>query len=313
MTDIDQAQQQNEPMTMSDAEWAQHQREAMGEDYPGDAEMQRERDEFMREFEAHNAAQEHAQAAEAPPAAAEGAAAGAQTAEQSGKAPEWNAREWLNETFKDDPTFKDLSAEDMAKLEALANEKHAEITAEVREWAEEKVPEWTQELKDGVEEGLANSPALQSFTETHLADGEFSEADKAALKDIAENMTPQEAAGVARPVVEAVHEIHGEVLDGVEVIVEHAVEDIEEIVAARAEMPGGDGAAVQSLQQKLDEAPEQIDHAFQFEREQADYEWGKVEDRLELVEAGTDPKDLPPDTDTYQEDPNADQYESADA
>jgi hypothetical protein len=323
MTETDPNAGEDARPTMTDEEFFEARRETMGKDYPGDEAMR----QFDREADAawqaelqrdaadaqSPTAEASPPAAEASPAAGEGASAGAQAAEQSVQAPEWNAGDWLRETFKDDPAFKDLSAEDMAKLEALANEKHQEIAGEVQEWASEKSAEWTQELKTGLEEGLSATPELQSFAETRLADGDFSEEDKAALKEIAEQLSPQEAAGVVRPVVEAVHEIHGELIDGVEVIVEHAVEDVQEIVAARAEMPGGDGAEVQSLQQKLEDAPEQIDHAFQFEREQADYEWGKVEDRLELVEAGTDPKDLPPDTDTYQVDDNADQYENAEA
>jgi len=255
-----------------------------------------------------------APAAEATdPAAPEAASAMTQTAEQSARPPEWNAGDWLRDTFKDDPTFQDLSPEDFARLEALANEKHEELAGEVQEWANEKASEWTREIKDGIDEGLASTPELQSFGETRLADGEFSDADKAALREIAEGMTPAEGAGVVRPIAEAVHEIEGELIDGMEMIVGHAVEDVQDVIEARAEMPGGDGPEVQAMLQTLEEAPPQIEEAFAFEREHADYQWGKVEDRLELIEAGTDPADLPPDTDTYQVDENADQYETADA
>ena len=283
---------QSEPETISDEEWAQMQREAMGENYPGDAEMQREREEFEREFEERNAAE--AQAEAAAPAAPE--------------AREWNAGDWLRETFKDDPNFDQLSEADFARLEAMANEKHGELEGEIKDWAAEKGPEWARELTDGINEGMASNPKLQEFMETRLADGDFSDEDKAALKEIGEDMSPAEAAGVIRPIAEAGHEIHGELIDGVEMIVDNAIEDIDEIVDARAEMPGGDSPEIQAMQEKLDQAPEQVHDALDWEREQADYQWGKVEDRLELVEAGVDPQDLPPDTDTYQVDPNTQEY-----
>lgn len=275
-------QDQGEPITVSDAEWAQLQRDATTEPSA-----------------TPDAPAVPAQAEAAAPAHAD--------------APEWNARDWLAETFKDDPAFKDLTPEEYSRLEALANERHEEFAGEVQEWAQEKGTEWGQEMKAGLEEGMGSNPELQQFMETRLADGEFSDADKAELQGIAKDLTPQEAAGVVKPIVEAVHEIHGEIIDGVEVIVDHAIEDINEIVEARAEMTGGDNEQVQTMLTQLEEAPGQVHDALNWEREQADREWGKVEDRIELIEAGTDPKDLPADTDTYQVDDNADQYETADA
>ncbi len=291
-------QQDRQVETVTDEQWAQMQRDAMGENYPGDAEMQRERAEFQQEFEARNAAPEApAQDAPAP-------------AEPATEAKEWNAREWLNEAFKDDPSFKDLSAEDMSRLEAMANEKHAEFAGEVQEWAAEKGAEWSAEMKDAVRDGMNSSDKLEGFFESRLADGEFSEADQAALKEAAEGMTPAEGAGIARPIVEELREINGELIDGVEMIVDHAIDDVHDIVEARAEMPGGDSEQVQKMLHDLEEAPDKVHDALNWEREQADIQFDKIDDRLELIEAGTDPSDLPPDTDTYQVDDNADQYET---
>ncbi len=298
-------QQERQVETVTDEQWAQMQREAMGEKYPGDAEMAREREAFQAEFEAHQADQ-GAPAQEAPAHQAPAAEAHAAPAETR----EWNAREWLNEAFKDDPGFKDLSADDMSRLEALANEKHAELAGEVQAWANEKSAEWAGGLRDSLREGLDSSAKLEGFFDRHLADGEFSDADKAALEQAAKDMTPAEGAGIVLPIVEELHEIHGDLIDGVEMIADHAIDDVQDIVEARAEMPGGDSEHVQKMLQDLEEAPERIHDALEWEREQADREFGKVEDRLELIEAGADPKDLPPDTDTYQVDDNAEQYEA---
>ena len=298
-------QQDRQVETVTDGQWAQMQREAMGEKYPGDAEMAREREAFQQEFEAHQTARE-APAQEAPAHEAPAAQAPAAPAETR----EWNAREWLNEAFKDDPTFKDLSAEDMSRLEAMANEKHAEFAGEVQDWANEKSAEWSGGLRDSLREGMDSSAKLEGFFDRHLADGEFSDADKAGLEQAAKDMTPAEGAGIALPIVEELHGIHGELIDGVGMIVDHAIDDVHDIVEARAEMPGGESEQVQKMLHDLEDAPDQIHDALEWEREQGDREFGKLEDRLELVEAGTDPKDLPADTDTYQVDDNADQYEA---
>lgn len=307
MPQTEQNQPERQIETVSDAEWAQMQRDAMGDDYPGDAEMQRQRDEFQADFEARTSEQAQAAPAEAPAAARDAAA----TAPAEAK--EWNARDWLNETFKDDPGFKDLSEADMARLETLANEKRDEFAADVQDWAQEKSGEWSTGLRDSIKDGLDASGRLEGFYESHLADGDFSDADKAALKDAAEGMTAAEGAALGRPIIAEMHEINGDFIDGVEMIADHAIDDIHEIVEARAEMPGGDGEQVQKMLHDLEEAPDKIHDALDWEREQADREFGKVEDRLELIEAGTDPNDLPPDTDTYQIDDNADHYETAEA
>ncbi len=299
-------QQGREQQTMSDEEFFAARRETMGEDYPGDDAMRQfDRDadaQWQRELEADRAAEAQAQPQQAATQEAPATA--------SAEAKEWNAREWLNETFKDDPGFKDLSPEDMSRLEAMANEKHAEFAADIQDWASEKGAEWSGEMKDAIREGLGSNPDTQNFFESRLADGDFSDADKAELEALAKDMTPQEGARVIHPIVEELHEIHGDIIDGVEMIADHAIDDVREIVDARAEMPGGDHESVQKLQQELEEAPAKIHDALDWEREQADREWGKVEDRLELIEAGVDPSDIPPDPDTYQIDDNADQYET---
>lgn len=293
--------------TMSDAEFFAARRETMGEDYPGDEAMRA----FDREADAEWRAQvEQDRAETASPAPAAQAPAEASAPAQPA---EWNAGDWLRETFKDDPAFKDLSAGDMARLEALANQKHDEFTGEIRDWAQEKGEAWSSTLKDGIRDGLDSHPELRDFFETRLADGDMSADDKAVLEGIAKDLTPAEGAAVVRPVVEALHEVEGELYDGVEMIAGHAIEDVREIVEARAEMPGGDGAQVQTMLHQLEEAPEQIHDALDWQREQADIQFEKVDDRLELIEAGTDPRDLPVDTDTYQIDDHADQYDMADA
>lgn len=278
---------QHEPITISDEEWAQMQRDAQAETPAAPAE----------------------QPSGAPAEAAPSAPA-AQTAPATAEAKEWNAREWLNEAFKDDPGFKDLSAEDMARLESLANEKREEFAGDIRDWANEKGPEWSGGMKDAIREGMDSSAKLEGFFESRLADGDFSEADQAALKEAAEGMTAAEGAGVVRPIVEEMREINGELIDGVEMIIDHAVDDVHEIVEARAEMPGGDHESVQKLLHDLEEAPDKIHDALDWEREQADIQFNKIDDRLELIEAGADPADLPPDTDTYQVDDNSDHYET---
>ena len=295
MTDArDQAPEQLD--TMTDEEFFAARREAMGEDYPGDEAMRqfdREADadfEAMREREA--AAEAQAQEAAAPK--------------------EWNAGDWLREAFKDDPGFDKLSEEDFAKLEALAEERHQELSGEIHEWATEKRDEWMGELKESVHASLESSPRLQEFFETRVADGEMSDADKAELNQIAQEMSPAEAAGVLRPIAEQGHEIIGELIDGVEMIADEAIEDIQLIVETRADMPGGDAPEVQTMLHKLEEAPAQVHDALDWEREQQDLQWEKAEDKLDLIEAGADPRSLV-DTDTYQVDPNAGSYETEEA
>lgn len=303
----DPTQQDRQVETISDAEWAQMQRDAMGDSYPGDEAMARERAEFQQEFEARTHAEVGAEATAPAQPVQEHPAAASASADHN---VDWNAREWLNEAFKDDPGFKDLSADDMARLEALATQKHEELTGEINGWATEKGAEWSSGMKDAIREGMNDSGRLEGFYERYLEDGEFSEADKAAMEKAGEGMTPAEGAALGRPIMAELHEINGEVFDGVEMIVDHAVEDIHEIVEARAEMPGGDHESVQKLLHDLEEAPDKVHDALEWEREQADIQFEKIDDRLELIEAGTDPSDLPPDTDTYQVDDNADHYES---
>ncbi len=289
--------------TITDEEFFAARREAMGEDYPGD--------EAMRQFDREADADFDKWVKEQHEGEASGSAAGAAApAEKAAAQPDWNAKDYLRELFKDDPNFDKLSEADLAKLEALAEERREELVAEVQQWGSEQAAEWKQELSDSVKQGLESDPRLQEFLDTRLADGEMSDADKAALKDIAETMSPADAAGVVRPVVEATFEIHSELIDGVEMIVDEAIEDVQAIVDARAEMPGGDSPQVVKLQEQLEQAPEQVHDALDWEREQIQYAQQKADDRLELVEAGVDPKDLPPDTDTYQEDPNATSYDT---
>jgi hypothetical protein len=319
MTDTNPSSDENAQVTISDEEFFAARRETMGEDYPGDEAMR----QFDREADADFAEwtrEQHADDAAAP-------AAAEQAAQEAASAPgdpepelaaatepkDWNAGDWLRETFKNDPGFKDLSPEDFAKLETMADEMHGDFEGDIKEWAGDFQEKWVQELPDRVKEGMESSPELKEFAETHLADGKFDEADKAALAETVKTMEPGELAGAIRPTLEGVREMQGEILDGAEMIVENAVEDIDAIIEARAEMPGGDAPEVQALDRQLDEAPALIEEGFQFERQHADYEWGKVEDRLDMIEAGTDPKDLPADTDTYQVDDNEDQYEAADA
>lgn len=301
-------QPQGGVQTMSDEDFFAARRETMGEDYPGDDAMR----QFDREADAEWQQQIEADRAAEPAPAPEAEAASAE-AQSASEAKEWNAGAWLSETFKDDPTFNQLSDADRGRLEAMANEKHAEFAGEIQDWAAEKGEQWSGELRDSLREGMDNSARLEGFFDSHLADGEFSAADKAALEEAAHGMTPAEAAGVARPIMTELREIHGELIDGVEMIVDHAVDDVHDIVEARAEMPGGDSEQVQKMLHDLEEAPAKIEDALNWEREQADIQWDKADDRLELIEAGTDPRDLPRDTDTYQADPNAETYETGEA
>lgn len=282
--------------TISDEEFFAARRETMGADYPGDEAMRQFDREADVEFDQWQA-RENAKEPVAP---------------EPETAAEFNAREWLAETFKDDPNFAKLSAEEHAQLEALATEKHAVITEDVTDWATEVGEEWSQKFQDSAIEGLESSPVLQEFAETRLADGEFSDEDKAALRDIAHDMDPKDAVEVIRPILETAHEFKGEIIDGAEMIIDHAVDDVRDIVEARAEMTGGDTPEVHALIEALDEAPERVDEVLNFERESDDYEWGKIEDRLDAISDGADPRSLH-DTDTYQQDPNADICETADA
>lgn len=286
--------------TMSHEEFFAARRETMGADYPGDEAMR----QFDREADGDFERWRSQESAEKP----ETAAASASEAE----ATEFNARDWLRETFKDDPNYDKLSADEHARLEALATEKQAGIQEDTQNWATEVGKEWAENFRNSVTEGLESSPTLHTFAEDRLSDGDFSSEDQAALRDMARDIDAKEAVEVVRPILETAHDFKGEITDGVELIVDHAIDDVHEIVEARAEMTGGDTPEIQTLLDRLDEAPAQIEEALNFERESDDYEWGKVEDRLDAIRDGADPHSLH-DADTFQQDPNTDVNETAEA
>jgi hypothetical protein len=296
----------DEPQTMSDEEFFSARREAMGTDYPGDEEMHRRDAEDDVDFRHWTDEQRNA------PAPVEQPAAHAEQQPAPAQPTEWNAHDWVQEAFKDDPNFNQLSEEDRGRLETMAEERHAKMVDDVKEWATEFGEKWSGELKDRIVEGFESSPTLHDFVQTHLADGDFSEADQAALKETVEHMQPAEIVHAIRPLVEAGHEMSGEILDGAEMIIDHAIDDVHDIVEVRAEMPGGDSPEIHHKLEQLEEAPDQVHHALEWSRDQQEYEWHKAEAQMEAIEHGADPRSLH-DEDTYQVDDNAHEHEAAEA
>lgn len=291
-----------EPTVMTDEEWNAARREAMGDDYPGDEEMRR------RDAEDDAAMQQWAEQQRNEPAAP----AAAPATEQAQAPKEWNAHDWVQDAFRDDPNFGQLSEEDRGRLATMADEKHAQLQADVQEWAKGRADEWGHDLHDKVVEGLDANASTADFVHTRLADGDFSADDRAALEQAVTDMTPAEQMHLVRPLVEELHQINGDVYDGAEMIVDHAIDDVKDIVDARADMPGGDSAEVHKMQDDLEAAPAQVHDAIDFMRQSDEADYVKVEHNMDAIEAGADPHSLH-DSDTWQVDDHADEHATAEA